>query len=528
MASNVQDSDAMEAKERFPRELEVLRQLADALPQIVWIARPDGRHLYYNHRWYEYTGMPIDRDVDEKWDHLFHPDDLDRANNQWTAALDAGEPYNIEFRFRRASDGEYRWFLGRALPHRDAEGHITNWFGTCTDIHEQKLVELALREARDEMRDENLRKDQFLATISHELRTPLNAIVGWARLMQEDLLNPTERTEAVDSIMRNAEAQAHLIEDVLDITRIINQKLHLEREVRSLSEIVLDAANAIRPSADGKEITLTVSTDAAGLLVHADARRLQQVILNLLTNAVKFTAKGGRISVRIAPRNSMAAVEITDTGKGISPELIPFIFERFRQGDSSSTRQHGGLGLGLAIAQQLVAMHNGRIEVESPGEGLGSRFTVLLPVVALEQDSVKAETRRPPENDPVAEQALHGAHILVVDDDKTVRDLLKLALTKCGASVAAAASVPEALGLIKKRKPDVIVTDIAMPGTDGYEFIRTIRTLTVPEREHIPVIALTAFASEQDRQRAFEFGFDQHLAKPVDPLRLIEAIRQVR
>jgi PAS domain S-box-containing protein len=518
----------MEADERFPRELEILRQLADALPQIVWITRPDGRHLYYNRRWYEYTGLPIDHGADEKWDHLFHPDDLERSNQHWAEALRSGEPYNIEFRFRRATDGEYRWFLGRAVPHRDAEGQVTNWFGTCTDIHEQKLVELALRDARDEMRDENMRKDQFLATISHELRTPLNAIVGWTRLMQEDLLNPEERTEAVQSIMRNAEAQAHLIEDVLDITRIINQKLHLDREVRALSEIVLDAVNAVRPSADAKEINLTVSTDSAGLLVHADARRLQQVILNLLTNAVKFTPKSGRIAVRIGPRDTFAVVEITDTGKGISPELLPHIFERFRQGDSSSTRQHGGLGLGLAIAQQLVAMHNGRIEVESPGEGLGSRFTVLLPAVTVENSASTSEPRPSPENDPVAKQALRGLHVLVVDDEKTVRDLLKLALTKCGASVAAASSVHEALDLMSQRRPGVIVTDIAMPGIDGYEFIRTIRSLTAPDCERIPVIALTAFASAQDQKYALDLGFDRHLAKPIDPLHLIEAISQVR
>ena len=518
----------MKAEERFPRELEILRQLADALPQIVWITRPDGRHLYYNRRWYEYTGLAPDRGIDEKWDDLFHPDDLERANHSWAEALRSGEPYNIEFRFRRAGDGVFRWFLGRALPHRDAQGQITNWFGTCTDIHEQKLVELALREARDEMRDENIRKDQFLATISHELRTPLNAIVGWTRLMQEDLLTPTERDEAVHSIMRNAEAQAHLIEDVLDITRIINQKLHLEREVRVLSEIALDAVNGIRPSADAKEIPLTVSTDGPGVLVHADARRLQQVMLNLLANAVKFTPKGGRIAVRIGRRDSKAIVEITDTGKGIAPDLLPHIFERFRQGDSSSTRQHGGLGLGLAIAQQLVAMHHGSIEAESPGENLGSRFTVLLPIVSVENNGGTPEKHFAPERDPVATQALRGSHILVVDDEKTVRDLLKLALTKCGASIATAPSVAEALAAIEKRRPDVIVTDIAMPGVDGYEFVRTVRTLTVPERERIPMIALTAFASAQDERRALELGFDRHLAKPVDPLHLIDTIAQVR
>ncbi len=513
----------MEAEERFPRELEILRQLADALPQIVWITQPDGRHLYYNRRWYEYTGLASEDGVDERWDHLFHPDDLERANADWAEALRNGEPYNIEFRFKRAADGCYRWFLGRALPHRDPHGAITNWFGTCTDIHEQKLVELALRNARDEMREENLRKDQFLATISHELRTPLNAIVGWTRLMEEDLLSESERSEAVRSIMRNAEAQAHLIEDVLDITRIINQKLHLEREVRPLAEIVLDAIDAVRPSAEAKEIALTKVTEASNLLVDADARRMQQVMLNLLTNAVKFTPRGGQIRVRIGRRDGFAAIDIIDTGKGISAELLPHVFERFRQGDSSSTRQHGGLGLGLAIAQQLVAMHQGRIDVESAGEGKGSRFTVFLPIVAME-DGASAPAGVVRSTEAISEQTLLGLHILVVDDEESVRHLLTLALSKCGASVSAAASVSEALNSIGELKPDVIVTDIAMPGTDGYEFIRAVRALPFPEGDEIPVIALTALASAEDQKRAIELGFNQHLAKPVDPLRLIQAI----
>ena len=513
----------MDFGERFPRELDILRQLADALPQIVWITQPDGRHLYYNRRWYDYTGMAATEGLDQRWDHLFHPDDLTSANENWAEALRSGDPYSIEFRFKRASDGAYRWFLGRALPHRDPQGYITNWFGTCTDIHEQKLVELALRDARDEMRDENLRKDQFLATISHELRTPLNAIVGWTRLMQEDLLSEGERSEAVRSIMRNAEAQARLIEDVLDITRIINQKVHLERKVRHLPEIVLDAIDAVRPSADAKEISVTNVTEANSLLVEVDATRLQQVMLNLLTNAVKFTPRGGKIAVRIARRDGLAAIEITDTGKGIGAELLPHIFERFRQGDSSSTRQQGGLGLGLAIAQQLIAMHQGRIEVDSAGEGKGSRFTVLLPTVAFEGDvpSGVGATARPA---VVSEQALLGLHVLVVDDEASVRDLLTLALSKCGASVSAAASVSEAFDSIRELKPDVIVTDIAMPGTDGYEFIRAIRTLAFPGGDKIPVIALTAFASPQDQRRAIELGFNQHLSKPVDPLHLIQAI----
>ena len=517
----------MSAAEKFPRELEILRQLADALPQIVWVTQPDGRHLYYNRRWYEYTGLSATVGLDECWDRLFHPDDLAHANWSWAEALRTGNPYNIEFRFKRASDGEYRWFLGRAVPHRDPQGDITNWFGTCTDIHEQKLVELALRSARDEMREENVRKDQFLATISHELRTPLNAIVGWTRLMQEGLLSEDERTEAVQSIMRNAEAQAHLIEDVLDITRIINGKLQLEREVRHLGELVLEAVNAVRPSADAKGLSLTNSSEAPGLLVHVDGRRFHQVMLNLLTNAVKFTPVGGRIEVRIAERDGLASIEITDDGKGISPALLPHIFERFRQGDSSSTRQHSGLGLGLTIAHQLVGMHEGTIEVESSGEGLGSRFTVLLPTVSLEASHPLVGGRRGSDG-AVAGQRLLGLHILVLDDEESVRELLSVALGKCGASVATAASVAEAMESIGNLKPDVIISDIAMPQTDGYDFIQAVRALALPEGEKIPVIALTAFASVQDQKRALELGFTQHLAKPIDPMHLIQAIAETQ
>jgi CheY-like chemotaxis protein/anti-sigma regulatory factor (Ser/Thr protein kinase) len=327
--------------------------------------------------------------------------------------------------------------------------------------------------------------------------------------------------------MRNAEAQAHLIDDVLDITRIINQKLHLDREVHPVAEIVTEAVEAVQPSADAKKITLSNRTETNGLLVNVDGRRLQQVLLNLLTNAVKFTPKGGRIAVRLARRNDSALIEISDTGKGINAELLPHVFERFRQGDSSSTRQHGGLGLGLAIAQQLVAMHNGRIEVESGGDGQGSRFTVLLPLVPAEKN-VAPEQQPSRHTESISEHTLLGLHILVVDDEASVRDLLTVALSKCGASVSAAGSVAEALESIRALKPDVIVTDIAMPGTDGYEFIRAIRALAFPGGDTIPVIALTAFASAQDQKRAIDLGFNQHLSKPVDPMHLIEAIAETQ
>ncbi len=518
-------TDPLPTGEQFQGELEILRQLADNLPQIVWVARPAGSHEFYNRRWYDFTGLTLVESNEKGWNDLFHPDDLERANAAWVEALRTGSPYEIEFRLQRQSDGEYRWFLGRALPYRNASGEITNWFGTCTDIHEQKLAEEALRGARDALRSESLRKDEFLGMISHELRTPLNAVFGWTRLMQENVLNAEETKEAISSIMRNAEAQARLIEDVIDITRIINQKLSLDRSVLDLVPIVREAVDAIRPSAEVSGITLETIFAPEELLIEADALRLQQVVLNLLTNAVKFTPRGGHVRVRAARDRAFAVVEVTDTGKGIGPDLLPHVFERFRQGDSSSTRHHGGLGLGLTIAHQLVTMHGGTIEVESAGEGLGSSFSVLLPIVAIDTRKLPSE----PLCSVAAEQtfpahSLRGVHVMIIDDEASVRDLVGLTLAKCGASVTVATSVQDALGLMSSLRPDVIVSDIAMPGIDGHTFVRQLRRVEEVEGNAIPVIALTAYASLQDRDRSRQSGFDRHLTKPVDPAELVRAI----
>ena len=518
---------AIHAEERFPRELEILRQLADCVPQIVWVARPDGSHEHYNRRWYEFTGRGRETSP-ESWSDLFHPDDTERADQAWAEALRSGNPYEIEFRLKRVSDGAYRWFLGRALPFRDANGEIVNWFGTCTDIHSLKTAQDALRSARDELQQESRQKDEFLGMISHELRTPLSAVFGWTRLMQENVLNETERVEAVNSIMRNAEAQSRLIEDVLDITRIVNQKLSLDRKVFNPDGIVREAIEAVQPSATARAIKLQTSIESRDLLIYADPIRLQQVVLNLMTNAVKFTAPGGQVSLHMARQGGTALIEISDTGKGISAELLPHIFERFRQGDSSSTRQHGGLGLGLAIAHQLVMMHDGKIEAQSEGEGKGSRFRVSLPVVAL--DSGAPEQAQPPatDEDVFPAECLRGLHAMVIDDNGSVRDLVALTLAKCGASVTVASSVRDALNLMPNFPPDVIVSDIAMPDVDGYEFVRQFRALARGKGANVPVIALTAYGSVQDRDRALKAGFDRHLSKPIDPAELVRTIVKTR
>jgi PAS domain S-box-containing protein len=514
--------------ERFPRELEILRHLADGLPQIVWVARPDGWHEYYNRRWYEFTGRGREIPLDDTWSDLFHPDDMGRADQAWAEALRSGNPYEIEFRLKRASDGAYRWFLGRALPYRDPNGEIVNWFGTCTDIHALKTAQDALRTARDELRVESRQKDEFLGMISHELRTPLNAVFGWTRLMQENMLNEEERVEAVNSIMRNAEAQGRLIEDVLDITRIVNQKLSLDRKVVNLDGIVSEAVEAIEPSANSRAVKLQTSIESRDLLVYADPMRLQQVVLNLMTNAVKFTPPGGQVSLRIARKADSALIEISDTGKGISAELLPHIFERFRQGDSSSTRHHGGLGLGLTIAHQLVMLHGGEIAAHSEGESSGSRFIVSLPIVALDWRPPE-QAQRPTAGDAAfPAESLRGLHTMIIDDDANVRDLVALTLAKCGASVTVASSVHDALSLLPNLSPDVVVSDIAMPDVDGYEFIRRFRALTGAKGANVPVIALTAYGSVQDRERALKAGFDRHVTKPIDPAELVRTIVKIR
>jgi PAS domain S-box-containing protein len=515
-------------EERFPHELETLRQLADGLPQVVWMAQPDGSPDYYNRKWYDYTGLAVEDSNGKAWRELVHPDDRERTETAWAKALREGTPYEIEFRLKRGADGEFRWFFCHALPHRDAAGNVVNWIGTCTDIHEQKLIEQTLRASTDAISRESAQKDEFLALVSHELRTPLNAVFGWTRLMQEHVLGEAERTQAIDSIMRNAEAQARLIEDVLDITRIVNQKLSLDREIVQLWRIVTEAIDAVVPVADAKGVFLISEVESHDLLVHADRMRVEQVVTNLLSNAVKFTPRGGEIRIAVMQEREFATIVVSDTGQGIDPELLPHIFERFRQGEGSSTRRHGGLGLGLAIAHQLVRLHGGEIEVESAGLNQGSRFTVRLPILAVGSlPSAQTDPSHFWGEDAFPPEHLRGLNVMVVDDEPSVRELLGLTLAKCGASVTLAASVQEALAALANLSPDVVVSDIAMPGMDGYEFIHKLRELVRPrDGREVPVIALTACASGQDRELALQAGFDRHLTKPVDPAELVRAIAQ--
>ncbi|OUL35109.1 hybrid sensor histidine kinase/response regulator [Nostoc sp. T09] len=518
------------------RILEVLRQseeryryLAEAIPQLVWTADTNGEANYFNHKWCTYTGLTFEQSLGSGWVAALHPDDVQTAHEVWLNAVNNGTLYEIEYRFKRAADGSYRWQLGRGLPLKDEQGHVVKWFGTCTDIHEQKqlqqerahLLELE-QAARAKAEAANRIKDEFLAILSHELRTPMNAILGWSKLLQSGKLEPEKISQALATIERNAKLQVQLIEDLLDISRILQGKLTLNVTNVYLESIVLSALETTALAAQTKSIQVNTVFEANVGIVLGNSTRLQQVVWNLLSNAVKFTPNGGKIEVRLSKADGYAQIIISDTGKGISAEFLPYAFDYFRQADSSSTRKFGGLGLGLAIVHNIVEMHGGTVTAASQGEDLGATFTVNLPLV---QDKSESLNEHNYSSDLTPKSlSLGGMQILVVDDDADSRDFIAFVLEQDGAEVIAVSSALEALQTIEQKKPDVLVSDISMPDMDGYTLMHQVRAWSTEKGEQIPAIALTAFARQYDQQQALQAGFQMHLAKPVNPEELVAAI----
>jgi PAS domain S-box-containing protein len=396
---------------------------------------------------------------------------------------------------------------------------------------QQRLELLRAQMARAEAEAANRSKDEFLATVSHELRTPLNAILGWARMLRTGRLDAAASERAIEVIERNAKAQNQLIEDLLDVSRIITGKLRLAVGPVNLAAVIESAIESMRPAVEAKTIALHVMLDTQAGLVSGDAERLQQVVWNLLSNAVKFTPKGGTIQVQLQRINSHVEIIVSDTGKGIAPEFLPYVFERFRQADSSLTRAYGGLGLGLAIVRHLIELHGGAVQAHSRGEGQGATFTLRLPVLAMQEaapDALSPGANRQAANGPLAFQqvaSLAGLAVLVLDDEPDARLLLTTILRQQQAEVTAVASVDEAFAALPWLKPDIIVSDIGMPREDGYSFIRRLRAVEAERGEKwTPAIALTAHARVGDRLQALAAGFQAHVAKPADPLELVTVI----
>jgi signal transduction histidine kinase/CheY-like chemotaxis protein len=373
-----------------------------------------------------------------------------------------------------------------------------------------------------------LAKDQFLAVVSHELRTPLTAILGWSRLLKIGKLDATGTTQALETIERNAHSQSQLIEDLLDFSRIISGKIRLDVSSVDPAAVTEAAINVVRPAIDAKGITLQVILDPRTGPVSGDPERLQQVLWNLLSNAVKFTPKGGRIQVRLARVKSNVEITVSDTGEGISAEFLPYVFERFSQADNTTTRMHRGLGLGMAITKHIVELHGGTIHAVSPGVGQGSSFILKLPIRVV-HDTTRAKTTTPLEaptdsDQPVEPPPLTGVRLLVVDDEQDTLALLMTILTDSGAEVIAASTAEEAFESLQQSRPDLLLSDIEMPGQDGYSLIRRVRELERGQGRSIPAIALTAHARATDRLQALSAGFQLHMSKPVEPAELIVAI----
>ena len=429
-----------------------------------------------------------------------------------------------------------------AVPVKGLDGHVIGglFFGhsrpaVFTEQHERLALgtaawaSVALENARlyGEAQDANRMKDDFLAVLSHELRTPLNAIVGYSRLLRGKVLTGEQLERGIETVERNARWLTQIVEDVLDVSRIVSGKIRLDVQAVNLASVIDNAIATIQPAADARSVNLQTLIDPRVAPVSGDPDRLQQVVWNLVSNAVKFTPKGGRVQLRLERVDSHIEIIVSDTGIGIRKDFLPYVFERFRQGDSGPARKSGGLGLGLSIVRHIVEMHGGVVLAESAGEGQGSTFTVTLPIMIVQPTAARRAREHPLAEPRQALQGLSdlgGVHVLAIDDEADSLGLLRVVLETAGARVTTASSGPAALGMLESIKPDVLVADIGMPEMDGFELIKRVRAMASPHVRDLPAAALTAFARSEDRTKALQHGFELHLAKPVDPAELVASV----
>ena len=493
----------------------MFRTITNAMPQMVWSTLPDGFHDYYNDPWYEFTGMVPGSTDGTHWADVFHPEDRDRAWAAWRHSLDTGDTYEIQYRLRDRS-GDYRWVLGRALPVRDDGGQIVRWMGTCTDIDDQKMAENALRLA-------NQRKDDFLAMLAHELRNPLAPIMTAAQLLKLGTLDAKGVRNASEIIARQAEHMTDLVNDLLDVSRVTRGLVTLARAPVAARTMVDEAIEQVRPMFEARRQHLQVTLSGPDATVLGDKARLVQVLANLLNNASKYTPEERRITIETHADEDKDALVLTvrDEGIGMDRELAPSVFDLFTQAKRSSDRSQGGLGLGLALVKNLVELHGGSVVCDSPGPGLGSTFTVLLPLM-----------QQPGAHDGGGSAA--GAvsaggrplRLLVVDDNVDAAATLAMLLEACGYEVMVENDSLRALERAKKECPDVALLDIGLPEMDGNELARRLRL--EPCTRPALLVAITGYGQEQERRTALEAGFDHHMVKPVDLDRLAAILASVQ
>lgn len=539
--------------ERLRQTQEILSQSEEryrllvegATDYAIFMLDNDGKIISWNIGAERILGYQEAESIGQPFSLIFTPEAIERGKPEQELRKAVANGFAKENRWHVRKDGTPFWSQCVITPLQDEDGNLRGFSKIMQDITQRKQTEeerqqLLIREqtARAVAEAANRSKDEFLALLSHELRTPLTAILGWSGILHAGKLDEAKAAIAVETIERNANLQMQLIEDLLDISRTVSGDFSLDFRFVDLVEVIREAIEVVQPAADTKEIQLQFVLDADIEQIWGDSDRLQQVVWNLLSNAVKFTPKGGRVEVRLSVvsgskdvKDKYAQIQVSDTGKGISSDFLPYVFDRFRQADSKSTRVHKGLGLGLAIARHLVELHGGTIQAESPGIGQGATFTVKLPQKAA---PLQAVTDNPdqgqsprvgrdaiPLDNPLA---LDGLQVLVVDDDADAREWISTVLQECGAQVSAVGSVEAALEALEKLKPDVLVSDIGMPGEDGYALIRKVRELEPDIRGRIPAVALTAYASVEDYKEALAAGFQLHVAKPVRAAELVAVV----
>jgi len=489
------------------------------------VVQLDGRFQRVNQAFSKVLGFSEEELLEMSLFSLVHPDDLAPTLNEYKG-LAAGEPVGWMENRLRCKDGTYRWVAWSYFPVPE-DGLA---FGVGRDMTELRRVHELLRLRADELENANRIKDEFLATMSHELRTPLTSILGWARLLDTNQLSEKDKERAIHVIQRNAQAQAKLIEDLLDVSRIITGKLRIEFQPVAFAGLTESIVNSLRPAIDAKQLELTTTIDPAAGPILGDPARLEQIVTNLLSNAIKFTPDRGKIDVSLERRDSRVRLTVKDTGVGIAPESLPYIFERFRQVDSSNVRAHGGLGLGLAIVDYLVRQQAGKVCAESEGLGEGATFTVEFPLTSFEIANSRLRANEflsqaaLTELSGAGDYKLKNRRVLIVEDDLDTQTLLRTVLEGHGADVVTVGSSATALIEVERQKPDVIISDIGMTGENGYEFIKRVRSLSREKGGHIPAIALTAYAAPSDRRKALLAGFQTHLAKPIEPDDLLAVI----
>ena len=572
------NTELRQSEERF-------RSLSTCSPVGIFETDTEGNCKYTNPRYQAICGLKASESLEKRWLESVHSEDKERAIASWSAYICKGREYSEEFRFQ-AAYGNIRWVQVRSSPMLSSQGDLLGYVGTLEDITERKQAEevraQVIREqtARQEAEAANRMKDEFLAVLSHELRTPLTSMLGWSKILRTKKLDEKATSRALEAIERNAISQMQLIEDILDVSRIIRGQLRLNVLAVNLISVMEAALEAVRPLAEPKDIQLNTVLDTSIGSVYGDPARLQQIVWNLLTNAIKFTPKGGRVEVRLSkhfglpisdfgvgatsttistsqsndlrfesdsenldsantdesnnlkskiqnPKSQYAQIQVIDTGIGISSEFLPKVFDRFRQADSTTTRSHNGLGLGLAIVRHLVELHKGTIFAQSSGSEQGATFTVRLPLLQDNRGSRASREVTGEISSPVASTPLAGLRVLVVDDEADTRNFLSFMFEEYGAFATAVPSVDEALVVLEQTKPDILISDIGMSEQDGYTLIRKLRSLEPEKGGRIPAIALTAYTREEDRLKALSAGFQQHLSKPIDPNKLIAAVANI-